>query len=372
MLIFILTFIPKQHLVVISQVIPYVIHIYYECKIIYTGVTPLSRTSLREIVLDLTDKCPARCIYCSAEASSYNSRFLSVAKVFEILNDASRLGVEIVSFSGGEPLLHPDLISIIMHAKKLGIKDVRLFTSGLIFNKDGITSPDESFFKKLNIAGLDKIFFNLQGATENIHDSITQVNGAFPHVIRSIEMSVRNGLYVGVQFVPMKLNWRTFPELAHLCANLGVDEVGVLRFVPHGRGSVNREILELDVNEYREFLRLLNDLCGRYNRPRIRTGCPWNEIRSINPEWPIKYCSAGLSMCHILVDGSVSPCSASKSVKELHAGKIFNERLADIWKKGFKKFEEMKKRYGSSTECTMQMYYTIENVKFYCEKQAVI
>ena len=239
--------------------------IYNECKIIYTGVMPLSRRLLREIVLDLTDKCPARCIYCSAEAGPYNSRFLNMAKVFEILNDASRLGVEIVSFSGGEPLLHPDLISIIMHAKKLGIKDVRLFTSGLIFNKDGITSPDESFFKKLKIAGLDKIYFNLQGASENIHDSITQVNGAFSHVIRSIEMSVRNGLYVGIQFVPMRPNWRTFPELVYLCANLGVDEVGVLRFVPHGRGSENREILEMDENEYREFLRLLNDLCGRYN-----------------------------------------------------------------------------------------------------------
>jgi len=332
----------------------------------------LLRGPLKEIVLDLTDKCPAKCIYCSAEAGPYNSRFLNVAKVFEILDDASKLGAEIISFSGGEPLLHPDLISIIMYAKKLGIRDVRLFTSGLIFNGGNITCPDEIFFKKLKMAGLDKIFFNLQGAVESLHDSITQVNGAFSHVIRGIELSVKNGLYVGVQFVPMKPNWRTFPELVDLCANLSVDEVGVLRFVPHGRGLVNYKILELDANEYREFLRLLNDLYGRYTRPRIRAGCPWNEIRSINPEWPIKYCSAGLSMCHILVDGSVSPCSASKSIKELHAGNIFNERLTDIWKRRFQKFEEMKKRYGSSTECSMQMYYTKENAKFYYKKQAVI
>jgi len=328
----------------------------------------LLKRPLKEIVLDLTDRCPARCIYCSANAGPYNSRFLNVAKVFEILDDISKLGVEIVSFSGGEPLLHPNLINIVTYAKKLGIKDIRLFTSGSIFNKGNITCPDKSLFKNLKMAGLDKIFFNLQGATENLHDSITQVNGGFSNVIRDIEMSVRNGLYVGVQFVPMKPNWRTLPELVDLCANLGVDEVGVLRFVPHGRGLVNREVLELDVNEYREFLQLLNDLYGRYTRPRIRAGCPWNEIRNIRPEWPVKYCSAGLSMCHILVDGSVSPCSASKSMGELHAGNVFDERLTDIWEKGFQKFEEMKKLYGGHTECTMQKIIT----KFYCEEQPVL
>jgi radical SAM protein with 4Fe4S-binding SPASM domain len=316
----------------------------------------LLKRPLKEIVLDLTDRCPARCIYCSANAGPYNSRFLNVAKVFEILDDISKLGVEIVSFSGGEPLLHPNLINIVTYAKKLGIKDIRLFTSGLIFGED-IVCPEKNFFKNLKDAGLNKIFFNLQGPTEEIHNRLSGVK-SLSHVISGIKFSVNVGLYVGIHFVPTKLNWMSFPHLVKFCANMGVHEVGVLKFVPQGRGLENRRILELDANEYENFIKILNKACVQYTVPQIRAGCPWNEIRNIRPEWPVKYCSAGLSMCHILVDGSVSPCSASKSMGELHAGNVFDERLTDIWEKGFQKFEEMKKLYGGHTECTMQKIIT--------------
>lgn len=312
------------------------------------------RVILREFVLDITDKCPATCIYCSAEACIRNIRFMPMANIERILKEASELGLEILSLSGGEPLLHPHLTNIIRLAKKLDIRSVRLFTSGLHLKDNKITGIDGNLVKELKFSGLDRIYFNLPAPSEKAYEAITGLSGVYQHVLCGIKQSVRAGLYTGVHFVPIKPNYHTIADLVELCKRLGVDEIGVLRFVPHGRGLANRKALELDEDEHQEFLRMLVKALETNNKPRIRVGCPFNDIQALLPTWRARKCSAARTTCHVLVDGSVAPCSAFKSMRDVHGGNAFEKGLKEIWRRGFPQFEELRKKYGGNKKCTIQ------------------
>lgn len=299
---------------------------------------------LKELVMDITNKCPMSCLHCSANSSPALNRFISYEKAVEIISDARGLGVEILSLTGGEPLLHPRLPDMISYAYQIGCTDIRLFTSGF-----GVCD-----WGALKSAGLKKVFFNLQAANAELHDHIASTKGSFNMVMKQVVEAKRVGLYVGFHFVPMKPNWRELPEVVKLAKKLNVDEVGVLRFVPQGRGLTNIHILQLDSDEFSSFLRMVSELLKNNGRAWIRMGCPFNALAGLITEWRKKKCPAADEMCHVLIDGSVAPCSAFKYQSNLKAGNVYKKRLKDMYLNGFSNFLAIRHSLGAEYDCTAQ------------------
>ncbi len=67
--------------------------------------------------MELTNQCNLRCRHCYAGSGEKLDNELSTAEVKGLLEELSRLGSVEVEFSGGEPLLRPDLFEIIAYAK---------------------------------------------------------------------------------------------------------------------------------------------------------------------------------------------------------------------------------------------------------------
>jgi len=301
-------------------------------------------SQLRELVLDITNKCPMLCLHCSADSSPTRNFFISYEKAMEVISDAGDLGAEILSLTGGEPSLHPRLLDIISYARRVGFTDIRLFTSGL----------GKFDWYALKSAGLAKVFFNIQGAKPEIHDFIAKTRGAFVSATAQALAAKRAGLYTGFHFVPMKPNWRELPQIFELARRLDIDEVGVLRFVPQGRGLTNSHMLQLDDVEFREFLKIVAALIKNDGRPYLRLGCPFNSIAQFIPGWVGKKCPAADDMCHVLIDGSVAPCSAFKYHRDLKAGNIYEKRFKEIWCSGFSAFTALRQSLGTYYDCTAQ------------------
>ncbi|MEM4303344.1 MAG: radical SAM protein [Candidatus Caldarchaeum sp.] len=309
---------------------------------------------LRELVLDITNKCPMQCLHCSASSTPLLNRFISYEKAAEVIIDAAGLGLEIISFTGGEPLVHPRLKDMVRLACSLGVKDIRIFTSGLRYVGKHVMPLDIQTVKDLAEAGVKKVFFNLQGASPKTHESITLTSGSFDAVITGTSLCKNAGLYVGFHFVPMKMNWRELDAVVSLAKRLDVDEVGVLKFVPQGRGFHNRSILELDNGEFQAFLKLAASLIRNDGKPVIRLGCPFNSIARLLPGWVQKRCPAASEMCHVLISGAVAPCSAFKYQDVMKGGNIYTERLSQIWLKGFPVFESERLKLSAEYSCTAQ------------------
>jgi MoaA/NifB/PqqE/SkfB family radical SAM enzyme len=75
------------------------------------------------------------------------------------IGHARRLGAFSVEFTGGEPLLHPDLPELIRHAKSAGIFRVRLISNAFLLNVKKI--------EELNAAGLDHLQVSVDGIAPN-------------------------------------------------------------------------------------------------------------------------------------------------------------------------------------------------------------
>jgi pyrroloquinoline quinone biosynthesis protein E len=247
---------------------------------------------------------------------------LSLNQIRKVINELSSVDAEILEISGGEPLMHPDLPQIVRYAERGDLETI-LYTSGTILSGD--------VAEKLRQAGLRKVIFNLQGGLPNTHDAVTQAKGSFSHVIDSIKTMKSLNFWVGTHFVPMKLNYREFESFLGLCHVLEVDEIGVLRFVPQGRGQTNRNLLRLSEEEFRGFNLNLTEIASRHSNPNIRVGRPVDFRHLFDSSIVKSRCDAGISRCLITPNGKVLPCPAFKQIERYLAGDIKNSSLIDIW-----------------------------------------
>ena len=103
----------------------------------------------------VTFRCNLQCTYCDYAVDGFGSRFEDAET-----SDAKRIlticheGVPAVAFSGGEPLLRPDIGEIIHHARNLGYRPISLFTNSLLlpYHEDVLNDID---YLQISLDSLD-------------------------------------------------------------------------------------------------------------------------------------------------------------------------------------------------------------------------
>lgn len=164
----------------------------------------MKRTQRVKIVTGL--KCNIQCVFCYYR-DNLNAPNRSFEDIKKDVDYAFSKGIREVDFSGGEPTLHPKLAELIQYCKDKGIETVCIITNGIRLSKMG-------FAESLKKAGLDEILFSVHGATADIHDDITKVNGSHEKISRALENAVSQGITVRVNTVVNKINVETLPDIA--------------------------------------------------------------------------------------------------------------------------------------------------------------
>ena len=120
------------------------------------------------LVAELTYACPLRCAYCSNPVSvQQRAAPLDVTDWQRVIREAEALGVLQVHFTGGEPLLHPDLEQLVVEAHAADLY-VNLITSGVPLSRERLT--------RLQQAGLDHLQLSLQAVSEGKSRQIAGVD----------------------------------------------------------------------------------------------------------------------------------------------------------------------------------------------------
>lgn len=103
----------------------------------------------------VTFRCNLRCTYCDYAVDGFASRFkdAETSEAKRILT-ICREGVPAVAFSGGEPLMRPDIGEIIHHARVLGYRPISLFTNSLLLpdHEDVLNDVD---YLQISVDSLD-------------------------------------------------------------------------------------------------------------------------------------------------------------------------------------------------------------------------
>ena len=103
----------------------------------------------------VNEKCNLRCIYCMPENGvpfKPENNLLNPDEIKQLVNILASLGVKKVRFTGGEPLLHNDIIELIQTAAFTpGIRSVHLTTNGVLL-KSKISELQDSGLTGVNIS----------------------------------------------------------------------------------------------------------------------------------------------------------------------------------------------------------------------------
>ena len=122
-----------------------------ELRMIAKGLASKDHVILAHIIP--TRRCNLSCTYCNEFDDV--SKPVPTDVMFDRLDQLARLGTTIVTISGGEPLLHPDLDRIVAHIRKRGII-AGMITNGYLLTAERI--------ERLNRAGLDHLQISIDNA----------------------------------------------------------------------------------------------------------------------------------------------------------------------------------------------------------------
>ena len=87
---------------------------------------------------------------------------------------------------------------------------------------------------------------------------------------------VSKNIDVDIHFVAMSPNWKQLSNVISLAESLGVNKVSVLRFVPQGRGSMVKDLFNLNKTELVNLRQEIINCRSKYKTISIRLGSPFN------------------------------------------------------------------------------------------------
>ena len=149
------------------------------------------------LFLEITDQCNERCIHCYASSSPACHDFLSIDEIKVVLQQARALGQAFVQFTGGDPLIHRDLVEAVAYARALDFQDIEIYTNGLLLHAPLL----EQLFPHNPM-----IAFSLYAADEAVHDSITQVEGSWKRTVAAIHRAQGMAFRVRIGMAVMQEN----------------------------------------------------------------------------------------------------------------------------------------------------------------------
>src|SRR6185503_894757 len=84
----------------------------------------------RSVRVSVTDRCDFACTYCRPSRNDgYAEGRLMTPAWQTMFEGLQRAGVRRVRLTGGEPLIHPEIVSIVAHLAALGFEDLSLTTN---------------------------------------------------------------------------------------------------------------------------------------------------------------------------------------------------------------------------------------------------
>jgi radical SAM protein with 4Fe4S-binding SPASM domain len=144
-----------------------------------------------------------------------------------MIDDLAKFEVPVLLFSGGEPLVRPDLVELARYAVAQGMRAV-ISTNGTLITQEKA--------EELKSVGLSYVGVSLDGM-EAINDQFRGKKGAFRDAMEGIRNCQNAGLKVGLRFTINRMNMREVPLIFDLLEEANIPRVCFYHLVYAGRGS---------------------------------------------------------------------------------------------------------------------------------------
>lgn len=285
---------------------------------------------LRILLIEITQRCNARCEQCGSRCDSDGEELLTKEDVIRVLEDIKEnLGTDtMINITGGEPLMRKDLFDIMAEASRLGF-DWGMVTNGVLITDQIIADMKES--------GMKTITVSLDGM-EKTHERLRHLPGSFRRIINNIIKLKREQFLdeLQVTFTANSKNVYELEALYHLLNRIGIDSIRTSFIDPIGRAEDKPELL-LNKEQMQWLIRFANEKNKQGGIP-IVWGCPHYLGEKLNGR--TFSCFAGKFQASILYNGDIFVCPNVPRLETLIQGNIRRDRFSDAWLHGFGYFRE--------------------------------
>lgn len=212
-----------------------------------------SRDKKPVVVWNVGRRCNLRCVHCYSHSHDrdYGGE-LSHQEGLALIDDLADFGVPVLLFSGGEPLMRPDIVPLIRHARARGLRAV-VSTNGTLI--------DDPLAATLKEIGLSYVGVSLDGLRRT-NDRFRGLSGAFDQALAGIRACRRAGIKVGLRFTINRHNADELDGVFDLIEAEAIPRVCFYHLVYTGRGT---KLVDQDLS-HQESRRAIDRIIDRTRR----------------------------------------------------------------------------------------------------------
>lgn len=303
------------------------------------------------LIIHAHSSCNCRCVMCDIWKNK-QQRMFGIRDLQSQLESIRSLGVRWVVFSGGEPLMNPELPELCLILRKEGIR-LTLLTTGLLLNKYAGTV----------VTSFDDVIVSLDGPPP-IHDKIRRVEGAFALLQSGVQAlrETRPDIKVTARTAIQKMNHRYLIDTCRTAKSLQLNQISFLA-VDLTSAAFNRPLV-WPVSKQSEVGLSLSDLPQLESeidyliqRGQAEFGTDFlaespAKLRRIASHFRAHLglelsqspmCNAPWVSAVVEVDGSVRPCFFHRTIGNLHGTQldaVVNSPQARMFREGLNVFDD--------------------------------
>jgi MoaA/NifB/PqqE/SkfB family radical SAM enzyme len=265
------------------------------------------------VVFFPTSRCNSRCVSCDWWKCS-GAGDLSLEEIDGVARALPELGTRIVVFSGGEPLLRPEVFEAAQAFRAQGLT-LHLLTSGVLLERCAVDVARE----------FSKVIVSLDAATEELYHAIRGV-AALAMVEKGVARlrDLAPDIPVTARTTVHRLNFRELPTIVDHARAMSLDGISFLAAdissSAFGRDRVPEpHRLALDASEVAEFQDIVEQMVDSHrddfesgfiaeSPAKLRRLPQYYAALAGSAAFPSITCNAPYTSVVIEADGSVRPC----------------------------------------------------------------
>ncbi|HET7012228.1 MAG TPA: TIGR04053 family radical SAM/SPASM domain-containing protein [Anaerolineales bacterium] len=187
------------------------------------------------IAWEVTRACAFACVHCRANAQHRRDpRELTTDEGFRLIDRFKAFGDPILVFTGGDPMMRPDLFDLISYAAGKGLRCSLTPTATAL--------PTQERLLKAKAAGIRRIALSLDSPDPKTHDRFRQVPGSWERTMRILRNAQAVGLSAQVNTTVARHNADRLPDMVPFIEQVGAVQWSLFFLVPTGRAQVDQMI----------------------------------------------------------------------------------------------------------------------------------
>ncbi|MDQ3037729.1 MAG: TIGR04053 family radical SAM/SPASM domain-containing protein [Myxococcota bacterium] len=195
---------------------------------------------------EMTRACDLVCKHCRACAvPDRDDRELTTAEAKAMLGSIAAMGTPLVVLTGGDPAKRPDLVALVDHGARLGLR--------MALTPSATPLITRALLAELRDAGLARLAVSLDGLPRS-HDAFRGVSGSHARTFEILSIARELGITTQINTSVSRFNQHELPAIARGIATLGIELWSVFFVVPTGRGV---DVASLDRDEVERILEWL-------------------------------------------------------------------------------------------------------------------